>query len=53
MSMLRKGIGLPSWQCTYFSLSWLSVVAGKFSHVLEPFHPTNEDLDILSHVLEF
>ncbi|KAJ0883180.1 hypothetical protein HanPSC8_Chr10g0418471 [Helianthus annuus] len=30
-----------------------SVVAGKFSHVLEPFHPTNEDLDILSHVLEF
>ncbi|KAI3760600.1 hypothetical protein L1987_50997 [Smallanthus sonchifolius] len=30
-----------------------SVVAGKFSNILEPFHPTNEDLDILSHVLEF
>lgn len=30
-----------------------SVVAGKFSNILEPFHPANEDLDILSHVLEF
>ncbi|KAJ9565387.1 hypothetical protein OSB04_001353 [Centaurea solstitialis] len=30
-----------------------SVIAGKFSNVLEPFRPTNEDIDILSHVLEF
>ncbi|XP_071737535.1 protein cornichon homolog 1-like [Rutidosis leptorrhynchoides] len=30
-----------------------SLVAGKFTNVLEPFHPANEDLNILSHVLEF
>nr|XP_043636829.1 protein cornichon homolog 1-like isoform X2 [Erigeron canadensis] len=30
-----------------------SMVAGDFSTILESFHPANEDLDILSHVLEF
>ncbi|KAL4558097.1 hypothetical protein LXL04_036293 [Taraxacum kok-saghyz] len=41
----------------YLSLFFLvvirSMIAGNFTTILEPFHPTNEDLDILSHVLEF